>query len=300
MALMPGADVEITAGLVRHLLGAQLPALAGESLELVANGWDNAVYRLGGARAVRLPRREAAAHLVVHEQRWLPGYARRSPVPVPAPLFAGRPDAGYPWHWSVVPWFDGVQATRVPPPERGDAAEELAAFLTAIHVPAPAGAPDNPVRGVPLAARSAAVLDRLADTAQYPEAALLRTLWDRALAAPPHAGPAQWFHGDLHPANILYRNAGDGPAGLAAVIDFGDLGAGDPAVDLAVAWLMFDDAGRQRFMAACGAAGADWERAKGWALVLATAMLSNSDDNPDMLETGCFGLQQLLGGEPGP
>jgi len=295
MALMPGADVEITAGLVRRLLSAQAPAFAGESLELVANGWDNAVYRLGGTRAVRLPRREAAAHLVVHEQHWLPGYARRSPVPVPAPVFAGRPGAGFPWPWSVVPWFDGVPATRVSPAERGQAAEELAAFLTALHVPAPAGAPVNPVRGVPLATRSAAVLERLADTARYPEAARLRTLWERALAAPPFAGPPQWFHGDLHPANVLFRNAGDGPAGLAAVIDFGDLGAGDPAVDLAVAWLMFDDGGRQRFMAACGAGAAEWERAKGWALVLATAMLSNSDDNPEMLGTGRFALRQLLG-----
>ncbi|WP_115788670.1 aminoglycoside phosphotransferase family protein [Arthrobacter silvisoli] len=299
MALMPGADVEITAGLVRRLLGAQLPSLAGEPLKLVANGWDNAVYRLGSASAVRLPRREAAAHLLVHEQRWLPGYARRSPVPVPAPVFAGRPAAGYPWHWSVVPWFDGVPATRMPAAERGHAAEELAAFLSAIHVRAPADAPVNPVRGVPLAARSAAVLERLADTSRYPEAGRLRTLWTQALTAPPHAGPPLWFHGDLHPANILFRDARSRPSGLAAVIDFGDLGAGDPAVDLAVAWLMFDDAGRQRFMAACGAARAEWERAKGWALVLATAMLSNSDDNPDMLETGRFGLRQLLGGEPG-
>jgi len=294
MALMPAADVEITAGLVRSLLSAQLPALAGERLELVANGWDNAVYRLGSTRAVRLPRREAAAHLAIHEQRWLPDYAHRSPVPVPAPLFAGRPAAGYPWHWSVVPWFAGVSAARLAPADREPAAGELAAFLTAIHVPAPDEAPVNPVRGVPLAERSSVVLERLADTARCPEAARLRKLWAEALAAPPHAGPPLWLHGDLHPANVLFRAAGEGPAGLAAVIDFGDLGAGDPAVDLAVAWLMFDDDGRERFIAACGARGADWERAKGWALVLATAMLSNSDDNPVLHETGGFALRQLL------
>lgn len=294
MALMPAADVEITAGLVRRLLSAQVPALAGERLELVANGWDNAVYRLGATRAVRLPRRAAAAGLVLHEQRWLPDYARRSPVPVPAPLYAGGPAAGYPWHWSVIPWFDGVSATQVSPAGRSSIAAELAAFLAAIHVPAPSGAPVNPVRGVPLAERSATVLERLADRARYPQAARLRELWQAAMAVPLHSGPPVWLHGDLHPANVLFRAAGEGPAGLAAVIDFGDLGAGDPAVDLAVAWLMFDDDGRQRFMAACGAPGADWERAKGWALVLATAMISNSDDNPVLHETGGFALRQLL------
>jgi aminoglycoside phosphotransferase (APT) family kinase protein len=142
------------------------------------------------------------------------------------------------------------------------------------------------------------VLERLADTARYPQAARLRELWAAAVAAPVHSGPPLWLHGDLHPSNVLLRNAA-GEHGLAAVIDFGDLGAGDPAVDLAVAWLMFDDAGRQRFMAAYGAGLADWQRARGWALVLATAMLSNSDDNPVMHETGRFALRQLLGDESG-
>lgn len=308
MALMPAADVDITTGLVRRLLAAQAPELAALPLERAANGWDNAVYRLGSRLAVRLPRREAAAALVLNEQRWLPGYARRSPVPLPAPLFAGSPEGGYPWHWSVVPWLPGTPATVCSPAARLPAAPELAAFLAAIHVPAPAGAPVNPVRGVPLATRSDTVLERLADTDRYPEAGRLRKIWDRACAAPPHAGPALWLHGDLHAANILLHDvrpdgtaehgtAGHGTAGhggLAAVIDFGDLGAGDPAVDLAVAWLMFDDVGRQRFMAAAAAAEADWERARGWALALATAMLSNSDDNPAMLESGRFALRQLL------
>lgn len=37
-----------------------------------------------------------------------------------------------------------------------------------------------------------------------------------------------------------------------------------------------------------------WGRAKEWALVLATAMVSNSDDNPPMLSAGRFALRQLL------
>ncbi|OFI39448.1 aminoglycoside phosphotransferase [Arthrobacter sp. SW1] len=294
MALMPAADVEITPGLVRRLLREQVPALASEPLEPVANGWDNAVYRLGSTRAVRLPRRDAAAGLVLHEQRWLPGYARRSPVPLPAPLFAGRPGAGYPWHWSVLPWFEGIPAMRLPPVERKAAAEELAAFLAAIHAPAPADAPVNPFRGVPLAHRSAAVLERLGDRDRFPGAERLRAVWAQALEAPVHAGPPLWLHGDLHPANVLFTPPhARGPA-LAAVIDFGDLGAGDPAVDLAAAWLMFDDGGRQRFMAAYGGTGDMWERARGWALNLGTALLAHSDDNPAMLETGRFALGELL------
>ncbi|BAS17823.1 hypothetical protein AHiyo8_61260 [Arthrobacter sp. Hiyo8] len=55
MALMPQAELDITAGLVRSLLEDQLPGLADLPLELVANGWDNVMYRLGKEWAVRLP-----------------------------------------------------------------------------------------------------------------------------------------------------------------------------------------------------------------------------------------------------
>lgn len=39
--------------------------------------------------------------LVLHEQQYLPMYARRSPIPLPRPIHSGRPSADYPWHWSV-------------------------------------------------------------------------------------------------------------------------------------------------------------------------------------------------------
>jgi hypothetical protein len=55
-------------------------------------------------------------------------------------------------------------------------------------------------------------------------------------AAPGWAGPALWLHGDLHPANVL---TADGT--ICGVIDFGDLFAGDPACDLAAAWILLPD-----------------------------------------------------------
>ena len=95
-----------------------------------------------------------------------------------------------------------------------------------------------------------------------------------------------WLHGDIHPANLVV-NAGE----LTAVIDFGDLTAGDPAVDLAVAWMMWPEGVRAQFRAAIDRTmpGADdglWRRARGWAVSLGVAYLVNSLDNPLMADIG--------------
>jgi aminoglycoside phosphotransferase (APT) family kinase protein len=291
---MPPATVEVSAAVVRALLRDQQPDLADRPLVRVANGWDNATFRLGDDLVVRMPRRDEAVPLILHEQRYLPGIAIRSPVPVPVPVYAGRPTPDFPWPWSVVRWVPGVPAVDAEPADRAPAAGGVAAFLTALHVPADAEVPVNPVRGVPLLDRSGVVLERLGDRARYPRAAELGAVWAHACAAPAWDGPAMMLHGDLHPANILL--AADGS--LAGVIDFGDVGAGDPAVDLAVGWLMFDAGTRQRFIGAFGRAvdRDTWARARGWALVLSTAMLSNSDDNPRMFSVGEFGIRQVLAG----
>ena len=294
MANMPPATVDVSAAVVRSLLGDQRPDLAGHTLFRGADGWDNATFRLGDDLAVRLPRRAEAVPLILHEQKYLPGIADRSPVAVPVLLHAGQPTSDFPWPWSIVRWVHGTPAADVGPAGRGPAAEDLAAFLRCLHVPADAGVPVNPVRGVPLIHRDSAVQMRLQDGARYPRAAELGAVWANACATDPWNGPAMMLHGDLHPGNILL----DGSGSLAGVIDFGDVGAGDPAVDLAVGWLMFDAGARQRFVAAFGpSADRDtWTRARGWALVLSTAMLSNSDDNPRMFSVGEFGISQVLGG----
>ena len=62
---MPAAEVDIDERLVRQLLGDQHPDLAHLPLTMVANGWDNVIFRLGHEMTVRLPRRQLAADRVV-------------------------------------------------------------------------------------------------------------------------------------------------------------------------------------------------------------------------------------------
>ncbi|GII76961.1 hypothetical protein Sru01_19430 [Sphaerisporangium rufum] len=281
----PVAEIDIDRELVGRLVRAQHPDLAGP-LVLVANGWDNVIYRLGADLAVRLPRRQVAVELLANEQRWLPVLAGYVDVALPVPVRAGVPGEGYPWPWTITPWFEGRTAADVPPAARSGIAVPLAGFMTALHRPAPPGAPRNPVRGVPLAARDAVERQRLRTTARSAE---LLPLWEELSAVPPWPGPALWLHGDPHPGNLLLDERG-----LAAVLDFGDLTAGDPATDLAAAWLVFDQDARDIFRSQVAADAATWARARGWALSLGTALATASADDPRMAAVGEHVLDQVL------
>ncbi|GAA1876710.1 aminoglycoside phosphotransferase family protein [Paeniglutamicibacter psychrophenolicus] len=299
---VPDADVAVDPALVRALLRAQHPDLAQLELRFADDGWDNVIYRLGDELAVRLPRREVAHALLLNEVRWLPFLAPRLPLPVPVPLYRGRPGEGYPYHWAVVPWFAGSSAASVGARVRDGYAGELAAFFRALHVPAPADAPRNLVRGVPLRDRDQALRERL-EAVPEPERAALRAIWERGLAEVLHAGPRLWLHGDPHPHNMLVRDADGGDAAgtarprLGAVIDFGDLTAGDPASDLAVAWLHFSESGREVFRTRLEGdklySPGTWARARAWAVNYAVLMAGLPTGDP-LHGVGVHGIGQLL------
>ncbi|MDQ4504585.1 aminoglycoside phosphotransferase family protein [Sinomonas sp. ASV322] len=293
MSRVPEAEAIITAELVRGLLHEQHPDLATLPLVPAAEGWDNVVFRLGDELAVRLPRRELAAGLVLSELRFVGSIAERTNVALPVPVRRGRPGRGYPWDWSVYRWTEGTPGLEVPAPERGGVGE-LAGFLGVLHTAAPPEAPENPFRGLHIGALDGRVRERLDLVEHRPDHARLVALWDRLSAAPAYDGPPVWVHGDLHPGNLLFALDGS----LAGVIDFGDLCAGDPAVDLAVAWQLYPAPRRREFVAAVHKArprdAATWERAAAWALNFGLLSVAIAGNDPAFATNGDFTLRELL------
>ena len=284
---MPAADVHVDVPLVRRLLAEQHPDLVDLPLEVAAEGWDNVVFRLGTDLAVRVPRRREAAALLLEEQRVLPALVERLPVPIPAPVRIGAAGRLHPYGWSVVPWFEGRTAAEEDL-RNGWLAHGVAAFLRALHQP-DTDPPVNPVRGVPLAGRNGAEMqERLAGgLLARPDA--LRAVWADALSAPVHTGPRVRIHGDLHPANLIVKDGA-----LAAVIDFGDTTTGDPATDLAVAWLGLDPDGRRALIADLEPDPATVRRARGWALAIGSAISTMSPPGSPMVTLGERALAQVL------
>lgn len=289
----PASEITISHDLIHTMLKEFVPELADQPLTLHGEGWDNEIHRLGDDHAVRLPRREAAAVLIENEQRWLPELAERLPLPIPTPTYSGRPAFGFPWAWSIVPWLPGIPLAHTPRPESERLMDELSGFLNALHTPAPEDAPENPHRGGLLPERRDLVHDRI-DQIPNIDSQAVHALWDELVDTPVWGGDAIWLHGDLHPLNLLVRGGR-----LSAVIDFGDITSGDPATDMSISWMVFDSAERTEFRKRLTIDGRSvdihtWNRARAWALSHATAVLTNSADDPTMRRVGEATLSAVL------
>ncbi|GGZ32142.1 aminoglycoside phosphotransferase family protein [Streptomyces poonensis] len=290
-------DTIIDFSLVRRLVAAQFPRWADLPVVPVRSaGTANAMFRLGADLAVRLPRIAGAAQDVDKEHTWLPRLAPRLPVPVPVPLVKGAPGEGYPWGWSVYRWLDGENPrphlAAAPGTGQEALARDLAAFAAALHRADPAGGPPS-YRSEPLAERDAvtrAALAELRDVVDVVDTGAATAVWEAALAAPPWPGPPVWIHADLQPGNVLTSGGR-----LSAVIDFGCLGLGDPAVDLIAAWYLLPATARPVFRTALAADGAAWARGRGWALSVALLELrAYRETNPVMAAVARHVVRELL------
>lgn len=297
---MPAAEVDIDVDLVTRLVASQFPHLASRPVTPLAFGWDNALFRLGDDLVARLPRRAAGVPLVAHEQRWLPELAVGLPLPVPAPVGNGVPGEGYPWPWSICPFFEGTSVLAHVDAGRSLAdpvaeALRLGEFLATFHRPAPSDAPHNPYRGVPLVDRNARFRDDLIrahdDVERVEGVANLEAAWAEALETPSWTGSPVWVHGDVHPGNLVT----DGRR-ITAVVDLGDLCAGDPASDLVVAWMLFDGEARDAFRSTVEVDDDTWRRGHGWGLCIGLALLATSADNPPYRRLGERTLHATLAG----
>jgi aminoglycoside phosphotransferase (APT) family kinase protein len=271
--------VTIDQHLARRLVDSQFPQWAHLPIAPVeADGWDNRTFRLGDELTVRLPSGDWYALQVDKEQRWLPVLAPQLPLPIPIPVARGEPGEGYPYPWSVYRWLDGEVAGEPGICDLREFATALGAFLAALQridaTDGPAPGRHNFFRGGPLATYADETLRSIdALGGEIPGDAATRA-WEAAMAAGWAADPV-WFHGDVATGNLLLR---DGR--LAAVIDFGTSGVGDPACDVVIAWTLLSGPSRDAFRSTLGVDPGTWSRGRGWALWKALiSLVGNLDEN---------------------
>lgn len=275
MAKMHENEFEIDEHLVRALLKSQCPHWADLTISPVkSSGTDNALFRLGTEYIVRLPRIEwepgSINRSINKEFEWLPKIARFLKIPISEPIFKGKPDQSYPWPWLISKWNEGQN----PPFEKENEYEllvkNLAFFLNEFHK---INLPNCPIsrRGVPLKTKivdeeTKKAIDELEGEIDISSVTLL---WEKLSNIPYWNKEPVWVHGDFLPGNILIQEDR-----LSAVLDFSDVGIGDPACDLIIAWALFNPHSRKVFRENLEIIDDEaWERGRGWALSIALIML---------------------------
>jgi aminoglycoside phosphotransferase (APT) family kinase protein len=288
-------EVDTDPSLVQRLVAGRFPEWADLPVEPVLPlGTDNANYRLGADKLVRLPRQESNVAGLERELEWLPRLASAMPLAVPEPLGRGEPAEGFPFPWAVFTWVEGenVAVEEIADPEQ--AAKELAELVLAIRSLPATAAPPGLRRGT-LRRQDDWVRAGASKLLTRYDAAGLLAAWDEALEAPAWEGPPTWCHCDLDLRNLLFRDGR--PSG---VLDWGWAGLGDPASDSAVAWKVLPAAARASFWAALGSDDAEIARARGWTLMQCAGALSyyTPDNNPALYFEAERWLSEILGSAP--
>jgi aminoglycoside phosphotransferase (APT) family kinase protein len=286
---MHADEVETDEALVGRLLATQFPEWSGLPFAPVpSSGTDNALYRLGEDKVVRLPRIHWAVGGIEKEFSWLPVLAPFIPLEAPVPLAKGSPSDEYPWEWGIYSWLEGEN------PAPGGAVdpeiiEDAARFIEALQLIDSAGGPPAR-RGVPLEVQDERAREALVALRGEIDTDAATAAWEEALEAPPWSGGPVWVHGDLLPGNLLVRGGR-----LTGVIDWAGVGVGDPACDLIVAWGLLPSETRPAFRERLNADDAAWARGRGWALSLALiAIPYYAETNPEFAATARHLLSEVL------
>jgi aminoglycoside phosphotransferase (APT) family kinase protein len=265
-------ELHVDDALVRRLVDEQFPQWSHLPLERAGDGTVNVIYRLGDELSVRIQRRGDPE---VGEEDIL--QALESRLPVEIPRFVARGDG-----LTVHTWLEGEL------PDGPIPAAQVAALVLALREVDATGAPAPRYgRDGPLADRDRAVRDALTRV----DAPGASELWESALLAPAWDGQRMWVHCDLDARNVLVRGGR-----LTGVLDWGGAGAGDPALDVMVAWKLVAAEERERFRELLDVDDGTWLRAKGWTVSQALMALGyyTLDNYPPLVHEARRWLAEVL------
>jgi aminoglycoside phosphotransferase (APT) family kinase protein len=310
---MHAGQLEVDAETVRALVSDQLPQWADLEVRLLPQaGTVNAIVRLGDELAARFRLQPGdpadVRRNLVREADAAQRLNGRLRVPVPVVVALGEPGHGYPLPWSVQTWLPGRDGSHVEPGASYAFAHDLAALVTDLRAVPTDGrtfaGEARTGRGGVIADHDAWVRTCLDRSVGLLDVSALETLWDDLRVLPRGPEPDVTTHGDLIPSNVLVAAdspLGTGEARLVGLLDVGESGPADPALDLVGAWHLLDDGPRTAFRTALtgeSALGCDdpqWARGLAWAFEQAIGLVwYYRTSNPPFSAFGRRTLDRIL------
>lgn len=235
-------------------------------------GTDNAIFRLGSDKYIRMPLLPSASDKLNKELSCIPRLPLL-PLETPEPLAVGAPTESYQSPWAIYRWIEGIEVNRGKISDINLAAETIADFIRVLHggdiSMIPSCGEHNNFRGCPLLERDKPTRQAILTLSDIYDATELQVFWEKSLTIPSWTEEPVLVHGDIHAGNLLMKNGN-----ISAVIDFGLMGTGDPAVDLIVNWSLLSNGARKRFRDVLRTDDNTWLRGRSWAFTTAIIALS--------------------------
>jgi aminoglycoside phosphotransferase (APT) family kinase protein len=250
-------QIVVDAQLARDLVHAQFPEIDCSSVQPLDTGFDNTAFLFAGDYVFRFPRREVAVDLLQIECRFLQTCGGRLSLPVPQPNWVGEPSKNYVWPFAGYKLLAGTTGCRanLSLQQRAANAQVLGRFLKGLHEIELTDCDRVGLRGdifnkfdpQKLKMEGRKYLAEARQLGLVPEPDLVENLFK----FPDYLvenGRKTVVHGDLYGRHILVDETG----AACGVIDWGDVHAGDPAIDLVLAHSFLPPSSHADFLAAYG------------------------------------------------
>lgn len=225
--------------------------LDGDDVRIVDPGWDNTIVLVDETWVFRFPRREIALPGIDREIALLPPLAPLLSLPIPVPEHVGS-YGDPPWRFWGAKHLPGTELAVSGHADRVAVAGAIGRLLAELHaLPVGPDLPVDPFGRADAAARAAKARDVLADLRKLKidhEHGPIDEVLTAGEAASPPSSEIVLSHGDLYSRHVLVDDEGH----VSAVIDWGDLCAAPPSVDLAIAFSAFSGVARTTLLDSYG------------------------------------------------
>jgi aminoglycoside phosphotransferase (APT) family kinase protein len=297
---MHADQLNVSLSTVRELVDGQFPGWRRLAVKAVQPaGTVNAIFRIGDGLTARFPLRPGDAASVRRrlesEAAAARGLAGRTRFATPEPVAIGEPGAGYPLPWAVQTWLPGVTAAEDDPGGSVAFAHDLAEFISGVRaIGTGSRVFRGRGRGGDLRAHDGWMQTCFERSGELLDVPRLRRIWEVMRELPRGAAGDVMSHGDLIPGNLIV-SAGR----LAGILDTGDVGPADPALDLVAAWHLLEEDPRQVLRDDLRCEDLEWERGRAWAFEQALGLVwYYADSNPAMSRMGRRTLDRIQADAP--
>jgi aminoglycoside phosphotransferase (APT) family kinase protein len=297
---MHAGQLAVSTAMVRELVDEQFPDWGQWAITAVDGpGTVNAIFRIGDRLTARFPLKPGDAASMRRRLESEAAAARelagRTRFATPGPVAIGDPGAGYPLAWAVQTWLPGITATDEDPGRSVAFAHDLAEFIGGVRAIGTGGRTfSGRGRGGDLRSHDEWMEACLERSGQLLDVARLRQMWQAMRTLPRGAAGDVMSHRDLIPGNVLVSGGR-----LAGILDVGDLGPADPALDLVAAWHLLEDGPRQALRDDLRCDDLEWERGKAWAFEQAMGLVwYYAHSNPAMSRMGRRTLERIQASPP--